>query len=77
MKGIQNKKFVSGKLVVIHVSGYASERKTLKVFLFHARLKRMRRHISATMLGITRTERWLGDGSADVDQPFGLIGRQI
>jgi hypothetical protein len=35
------------------------------------------RHISATMLGITWTERWLGDGSAEVDQLLGLLGRQI
>ncbi|PNF17602.1 hypothetical protein B7P43_G14207 [Cryptotermes secundus] len=42
---------------------YLSPKETLKVF-FHARLTRMRRHISATMLGIIWTERYLGDGSA-------------
>jgi hypothetical protein len=30
-----------------------------------------------TMLGITWTQRWLGDGSAEVDQSLGLLGRQI
>jgi hypothetical protein len=36
-----------------------------------------RRHIAAIMLGITWTERWLVDGSAEVDQSLGLLGRQI
>jgi hypothetical protein len=44
---------------------------------FLARLTRMRRHISATTLEITCTERWLGDGWAEVDQSLGLLGRQI
>jgi hypothetical protein len=34
-------------------------------------------HISATILGITWTERWLVDGSAEVDQSLGPVGRQI
>jgi hypothetical protein len=34
-----------------------------------------RRHISATMLGITWTEKWLEDGSAEVDQSLGPLGR--
>jgi hypothetical protein len=37
----------------------------------------MRHHLSATMLGIAWTELWLGDGSAEVDQSLGLLGRQI
>jgi hypothetical protein len=47
---------------------------------YHLKLssnKMGRRHIFATMLGITRTGRWLGDGSAEVDQSLGLLGRQI
>jgi hypothetical protein len=36
-----------------------------------------RRHISATMLGITWREGWLGNGSAEVDQSLGLLDRQI
>jgi hypothetical protein len=36
-----------------------------------------RRHISAIVLGITRTERWSGGGSAETDQSLGLLGRQI
>jgi hypothetical protein len=47
-----------------------------KVF-FCDRLTRMRRHISATMLGITWTESWLGYGSAEVVQMLGLLDRQI
>jgi hypothetical protein len=35
------------------------------------------RHISATMLRITWTEKWLGDGSGEVDQLLGLLVRQI
>jgi hypothetical protein len=54
----------------------SSERKTLKVFL-HALIMRKRRHISATMLGIIWTERRLGDGSTEVEQLLGLLGRQI
>jgi hypothetical protein len=50
----------------------SSEWKFLKIF-FHARLTRMRRHISAIMLGITWSERWLGDGSAEVNQSLGLF----
>jgi hypothetical protein len=34
-------------------------------------------HISATMLGITWTEGWLGDGSAEVDQSLGHLGCEI
>jgi hypothetical protein len=34
-------------------------------------------NISATMLGITWTERWLGDGLAEVDQSLCLLGSQI
>jgi hypothetical protein len=34
-------------------------------------------HISAIMLRIAWTERWLGDGSAEVDQLLGLLGHQI
>jgi hypothetical protein len=46
MKGIQNKKkIISWKLIVIHVSGLSSERKTLKV-LFHAQLTRMRQVVT-------------------------------
>jgi hypothetical protein len=37
----------------------------------------MCRHISATMLGITWTERWLGDRSAEVNQSLDPLGRQI
>jgi hypothetical protein len=37
----------------------SSERKTLKV-VFHAGLTRMRRHVSAIMLGITCRKKWLG-----------------
>jgi hypothetical protein len=44
---------------------------------FLCQLTRLRLHISATTLGITWTERWLGDGSAEVDQLLGLLGRQI
>jgi hypothetical protein len=44
---------------------------------FHAQLTCMRHHISATMSGTTRTERWLGDVSAGVNQSLGLLGRQI
>jgi hypothetical protein len=47
---------------------------------YHLKLpsnKMGRRHVSATMLGIIWTERWLGDGSAEVDQFLGLLGRQI
>jgi hypothetical protein len=54
----------------------SSERKTLKVY-FYARLTRMLCYISATILGITWTERWLGDGSAEVDQSLGLLRRHI
>jgi hypothetical protein len=57
-----------------HIQFMSSERKTLKVF-FHARLTRMRRHISATMLGIAWAEMWLGRGSAEVDQLVGVLGR--
>jgi hypothetical protein len=78
MKGIQNKKkmYISGTNCHTRIRFTSSERKTLKVF-FYARLTRMRRHISATMLGITWTERWMGDGSAEVDRSLGLLGRQI
>jgi hypothetical protein len=34
-------------------------------------------HISASMLGITWTESWLGYGSTEVDRSLGLLGRQI
>jgi hypothetical protein len=34
-------------------------------------------HISATVLGITWTERWLGDGSVEMDQSLGILVRQI
>jgi hypothetical protein len=47
---------------------------------YHLKLsnKKMgRRHISTTMLGITWTENWLEDGSAEVDETFVLLGRQI
>jgi hypothetical protein len=37
----------------------SSEKKTLEVFFFNAWLTHMRRHISAAMLRITWTERWL------------------
>jgi hypothetical protein len=41
-------------------------------------LQKMVRHrISANILGITWTEIWLIDGSADVAQLLGLLGRQI
>jgi hypothetical protein len=45
--------------------------------LFYTQLTRKRRHISATMLAITWTERWLGDRSAEMDQSLGFLGRQI
>jgi hypothetical protein len=44
---------------------------------FPYQLTRMRRHFSATMLRITWTERWLGDGSAELDQSLGPLGCQI
>jgi hypothetical protein len=76
MKGIQNK--IDLYLGNCHTSirFMSSERKTLKVF-FRARLTRMRRHISDTMLEISWTEGWLGDGSTEVDQSLGLLDRQI
>jgi hypothetical protein len=80
MKGIQNKKnYISETNCHLRIRFISSERKTLKVFFFfHAWLSHMRRHISAaTILRITWTERWLGDGSAEVDQLLGLLGRQI
>jgi hypothetical protein len=73
MKGIQNKKIISRKVIVIHVSGLCHRKGKPCNFFFHARLTRMRRHISATMLGIA----WLGDRSAEIDQSLGLLGRQI
>jgi hypothetical protein len=51
----------------------SSERETLKAFFFHAQLTRMIRHISATMLGITWTERWISRGGP-IAWP---LGRQI
>jgi hypothetical protein len=36
-----------------------------------------RRHISPTILGITWTDRWLGDGLAKVEKTLGVLGRQI
>jgi hypothetical protein len=35
----------------------------------------MRRYMSATTIGITWTEIWVGDGSAEVDQSLGPLGR--
>jgi hypothetical protein len=46
-------------------------------FLFHARLTRMRCHIFVTVLRINWTEKWLGDGSTEVDQLLGFLCRQI
>jgi hypothetical protein len=80
MKGIQNKIFLSRKVISIHVSGLCHRKgKPCKFSFSHARLTRMRRHISATMLGsLGQSDGWkLRDRSAEVDQSLGLIGRQI
>jgi hypothetical protein len=74
MKGIQTKETVSRKLIV---SGLCHRKGKLWKFSFHARLTRMRRYISATTLGITWTEIWVGDGSAEVDQSLGLLRRRF
>jgi hypothetical protein len=66
MKGIQ-KHYISETNCHTRIRFMSSERKTLNVIFFHARLTHKRRHISATMLGITWTERWLGDRSAELD----------
>jgi hypothetical protein len=50
------------------------ERKTLK---FSFSCPAYNCYISATVLVITWTERWLRDGSAEVDQSLGLLGCQI
>jgi hypothetical protein len=55
MKCIHNKRFISQKLIVIHVSGLYHRKVSFRV-----RLTRMHRHISATMLGTIWTEIWLG-----------------
>jgi hypothetical protein len=47
---------------------------------YHLKLssnKMERCHISATMLETTWTERWLGDGSAEVNQSPGLLDSQV
>jgi hypothetical protein len=47
---------------------------------YHIKLsskKLVRRHISATILGITWAKRCLGDGPAEVDQSLGLLDPQI
>jgi hypothetical protein len=75
MKCIQNKKIYISETNCHTRIRFVVGKKNSEIF-FNARLTRMRRHIFATMLGITWRERWLGDGLADVDQSLALLGRQ-
>jgi hypothetical protein len=69
------KKYISETNCHTHIPFMSPERKTLKVF-FHVRLTRMRRHISATMLGVTWRDREDWEISAEEDQLLGPLGRQ-
>jgi hypothetical protein len=61
MNDIQNeKKKLSRKVIVINVTGLCHQKGKLWKFFFHVWLRWMRRHISAIMLRIIWTERWIG-----------------
>jgi hypothetical protein len=78
MKGTQNEESIYPGHKLSHTYPiYVIRKENSKSICFHARLIHMALHISATMLAITLTESWLGDGSAEVDQSLGLQGRQI